>query len=127
MWTQVQIPEGDTWARNLYIVLSVYHVLMAVERYLSYFVTNFFRDKEPWIAFIPAFVVIYLCQNHTYSSDYDVSTASPKAQDFQMWLWIEVFIFFSTILNGVIYTFSASVSPPVLRFTSPLLDESGTN
>ena len=51
-----------TQARNLYIMLVIYHLSFCVVRYLSDFVVpKFFRDKSSIIMILAVAMLTYLC------------------------------------------------------------------
>lgn len=113
--------EMTSKAKWVYGGLICFHLLLAVVRFCSMFVTNKLRDKQSIFMLLSVFVITYLCQNWVYFGALEFDSSTKEGREFLMWLWIEVLLFYSTIVSGFVYTFISGFTPVCLKVHSPLI------
>ncbi len=102
----------------LYALLIAYHLIMAVLRYLSFFVTKCFRNLITIIMLVSVFFIAIICQYWVYVTDLTPMTRTPEQQDFYVWLWIEVSLFYGSIFGGALYAFMCAIGTRQVEITS---------
>ena len=53
-------------------------------------------------------LITYLSQDWIYVEGKDWADLTPEQTKFETWLWIELSIFYSTIVSGAVFTFICS-------------------
>lgn len=56
-------------------------------------------------------LITFLCQHWIFVPGKDWAALTPDQMQFELWLWIELSIFFSTIVSGAAFTFFCSLKP----------------
>ena len=121
--------EGDEEktrnAKILYGVLIGYHLLMAVVRFSSLFVTKKLRSKMTFFMMISVFLISCICQNWVYVADLTPMTRTQEQIHFYVWLWLEVSFFYGSIFGGALFSFMSAIGTRQVEITSPLSEKRG--
>ena len=76
---------------------------MAIVRYCSLFLFKELRSKMTLFMMISVFLVSSICQDWVYKEEIDSFTKTDEQRQFYIWLWIEVSLFYGSILGGALY------------------------
>ncbi len=121
--------EGDeektNHAKILYGVLIGYHLIMAVVRYLSLFVTKKLRSKMTLFMMFSVFLISFICQNWVYVADLTPMTRTQEQINFYVWLWLEVSLFYGSIFGGALYSLMCALGIRQVEITSPQSEKRG--
>lgn len=121
--------EGDEdktfHAKILYGVLIGYHLIMAVVRYVSLFVTKKLRSKMTFFMMFSVFLISFICQNWVYVADLKPMTRTQEQIHFYVWLWLEVSLFYGSIFGGALYSLMCAIGTRQVEITSPQSEKRG--
>ena len=72
-------------------------------------------------------LITYLSQDWIYVEGKDWADLTPEQTKFETWLWIELSIFYSTIVSGAVFTFICSFQPVCISVRSVTLKDKQTD
>lgn len=108
----------DDRTRNatiLYGFLFPYHLLIGAVKYLYMDMFATMADKISVMMFLCVVLQIYICQYWVYMPETFYAGLTSKQQTFELWLLIEVLLFYGNIMGGTFYTFLSTIRPTTMK------------
>ena len=76
---------------------------MAIVWYCSLFHFKELHSKMTFFMMISVFLISHIYQTWVYKEEIDTFTKTDEQRQFYIWLWIEVLLFYGSILGGALY------------------------
>ena len=107
-------------AKLLFSGLVLIHLFLGIVKYVSLFLSRVFWDWIVLFCLVNIVVMVYICQNWLYIDGRDINDLTPEQYKFELWLWTELMLIYTSIASSAIYITACYFRHPTVVISSQL-------